>query len=186
VIGRRERVRFDTSTFRNTDSDVILARFDFDPEALLSGDASVGYRMMTTAVPDAPDYRGPVAAVGLTYAGLPSTRFDVQMSRDVSYSYEDSYPYYVSTAVLISITQRITGPLDLVARGRRAWLDYQPIEGWADPRTDQTDRYGGGVGVRLGDYSRVGFEVEWVERRSVEPLRRYMGTRYFGSVDYGF
>ena len=186
VTARLEQVRFDTSTFRDSDSLVVTGAFTFDPDALLAGSASVGYRNLQAQTQGTPDFRGVTANVALTYRGLPTTRFGAGVNRDVAYSYEAVYPYYVTTAVAVTVTQNIVGPLEIVGRGRRAWLNYTGTAGGAPDRQDLVDAYGGGIGVRLVDTSRLGFDVEWVERQSDVPEHDYKGLRLFGAVNYGF
>lgn len=186
ITARAEKSRFDESAFRDSDSYMLLAVFEFDPDALLAGQATIGYRNLQARSVNVADYRGLVGSVAVTYSAPTSTRLGVTFSRNPAFSFEDVYPYYLSTSVAVSLTQRIVGPFEVSARGRRAWLEYSPLEGAALERTDQVDSYGAGVGYRLGDVSRLGFNVERIERRSDVPSRAYLGTRYFGSVAYGF
>lgn len=186
VTGRLEQTRFTTATFRDNDSYLVSGAFRFDPEALFAGAATVGYRNLQARTEGTPDFRGVTASVALTYTGLPTTRFGVGVTRDIAYSYDDRYAYYVDTAVSGSVTQNVAGPVELVARGRLAWLDYTGAIGGAPDRQDRVSRFGGGVGIKLGEVSRLGFEAAWVERRSEVPARDYEGLRLFGSVTYGF
>jgi hypothetical protein len=146
----------------------------------------VGYRNLQARTEGTPDYKGVTANVALTYTGLPATRFGVGVNRDIAYSYEDQYAYYVRTEASASMTQNVVGPMELVAHGRRAWLEYTGTIGPAPDRQDRVDDYGGGIGFRLGEASRLGFEASWIERRSDVPERNYKGTRLFGSITYGF
>lgn len=186
VTGQLEQTRFTTARFRDTDSYLVSGAFSFDPEALLAGSATVAYRNLQARTEGTPDFRGVTASVSLTYTGLPTTRFGVGVSRDIAYSYEDQYAYYVDNAVSASVTQNVVGPVELVARGRLAWLDYTGTTGGAPDRQDRVSSYGGGVGIKLGEASRLGFEAAWIERRSEVLGRDYQGLRLFGSINYGF
>ena len=56
------------------------------------------------------------------------------------------------------------------------------------PESDRTDRgrqFGGGVGYRLNETVRFGFNVHRVTRKSSQEFRSFEGTRMFGSVTYG-
>jgi len=186
LTGRLEQNRFTTSTFRDNDSYLLGGAFAFDPEALLAGSATVGYRGLQARTEGTPDFRGVIANISLTYTGLPTTRLGVGVSRDIAYSYEDQYAYYVDNSLSASLTQNVVGPVELVARGRVAWLDYTGEVSGAPDRQDRVSDYGGGVGFKLGAASRLGFEAAWVERRSDVPDRNYQGLRLFGSINYGF
>ena len=55
-------------------------------------------------------------------------------------------------------------------------------------RQDRVDRgriYGGGVGYRLNEVTRLGFNVSHSRRESASLLRAFEGTRIFGSITYG-
>jgi hypothetical protein len=108
------------------------------------------------------------------------------VDRDVTYSFEDFYPYFLQTGASASVTQRLVKSYEVSGHGRREWLDYRPIEGAAVPRTDTVTSFGVGVGYRFGDLGRLGVDVERVERRSDLASRGYSGTRVYGSARYGF
>lgn len=186
VTGRLEQNRFTTSTFRDNDSYLLGGTLAFDPEALLAGSATVAYRSLQARTEGTPDFDGVIANISLTYTGLPTTRFGVGVGRDIAYSYEDQYAYYVDNSLSASVTQNVVGPVELVARGRVAWLDYTSAAFGTPDRQDRVSDYGGGVGFKLGAASRLGFEAAWVERRSEVPDRKYQGLRLFGSINYGF
>lgn len=180
-----QRVRFEASTFRDNDSYAVVSTMNFSPDALLSGRASVGYRNLQAKTVGVPDFLGVVAGVNLSWAMLSSTRMGFGVDRDVAYSFEDVYPYYLQNGVNVSITQRLVGSLEAAVQGRRAWLDYRILENAAPQRRDQVTSYGGGIGYRFGTVVRLGLDVEQIERRSDLPERDYRGLRVFGSLRYG-
>ncbi len=186
LLTRFERARFDAATFRDNESWLFLPTFDFSPDALLSGQAQVGYRSLTAASADVPDFRGVVANVSLRYSPLPSTSVGFGGSRDITYSFEEDAAYYVLSGFNASFTQRIVGAFEAGGQVRFGWLDYRAIEGRSLPRQDMVLVYGVGAGYRLGDMARVGVDVEQAERQSDLPDRAYHGTRILGSVRYGF
>jgi hypothetical protein len=52
-------------------------------------------------------------------------------------------------------------------------------------RTDRLLRRGVGIGRRLGDDIRVGFDVDYVRRRSNVAQQEYEGYKFGGSISYG-
>ena len=52
-----------------------------------------------------PGYKGSIASVNLSYVLLGVTKFAVDSSRDVKYSYDVNQPYYVQTGVGGSVSQ---------------------------------------------------------------------------------
>ena len=87
----------------------------------------------------------------------------------------------------LTVSQRIGGPLDLIAVAGRERLRYQSVEGL--PRTGPVDRtrtVGGGLGVRLGPSMRFALIYDFTERVSSDISRRaYQRSRLFGSATYG-
>ena len=186
IAYRRDQFVF--SPERDATSLRFVPRFEFSPGGFLRGRAEFGYMRFQTVEPSVPDFSGVVALVGASYTLLGITNFDIEFTRDVTYSFEVSEPFYVSTGGALEITQRLFGPLDLILRGGREQLDYESIEiGFDDGRIDTVNSYGGGFGVRLGETAGFKLTAEYSDRRSNRPRGAGFGrTRIFGSADYGF
>ncbi len=185
----REQDRFEFARMRDSDSTAITGGFKFDPYALLKGVATVGYRDFRPLSPGVPAYRGTVAQVDLAYVPLGATKVNLQMARDVQYSYDIKNLYYVETGGSGSITQQILGPVDVVGRFSAASLDYRTSFGAQviDPnRTDSIRSFGGGLGYHFGGDARVGLNVDKTTRSSDIAARQYGDLRYGMSVTYGF
>ena len=132
------------------------------------------------------EYRGFVAAVGVGYTLLGVTTFDVQASRDVMYSFEETEPYYLSTGGRLTVTQRLVGPLDVVVSGQRQRSQYQPLKTRLGGRVDTLGVVGGGFRIRIGTAIRLGFIGERTQRRSTSPGQRdFRRTRLLGSLTLG-
>jgi hypothetical protein len=196
ITGGVQYDRFGRDPRRNADSLRVTTGLEFNPSALLSGRASVGYRRFTPAVSSLAAYNGIVAQAGLTYS-VESTRVEGQLERDVRYSFEDLEPYYVTTGGRIVITRQLAGPVDTQGIIGRQSLDYREFGADSAPgaprissevsRRDRASVYGVGLGYRLGHTARFGFNVEWSRRRSDELAdRRYNRRRLYGTVTYGF
>jgi hypothetical protein len=180
--------RFQLNLLRNSDSRSISAGIKFDPAALVKGSAVFGYRDFRPASPDLPGFQGTTAAVDLSYVLLGVTKFAGTVTRDVQYSYDVNQPYYVQTGVAGSIGQQLFGPLDIVANGGFRRLEYRDRVGamiMAPNRIDRQTNYGGGLGYHLGRDTRIGVNVDRVQRRSPLKLHTYTGMQYGVSVTYG-
>jgi hypothetical protein len=182
--------RFEFATIRNTDSLSAVAGLDFRPSALISGTAHVGFKATNAKSALVPDFRGLVSDVNVSYVLREQTRFTVKVGRDVDYSFEDAWPYFLITSVNLEVKQAIGLRWDVVARGGHSLLSYrtlrdEPADVDAD-RVDVVDLVGAGVGRHLGDDVRVGVDLNYQRRRSPVPLRSYHGYRLGGSVTYGF
>jgi len=182
LLGDNVIERYTQAVDRNNDGYRILPGVEFDPLALIKGKAQVGYRKLNTLTPGMPDFSGLVANLELSYVLLGSTRFTVGASRDIHFSYSVTEPFYIQPGFTLSVTQQVSGPWDVQARGSWYKLDYQQAEtGDLDPtaaqRVDKYQTYGGGVGYRVGKDIRVGLSLDYVRRESAVPGQNYDGLR---------
>ncbi len=178
--------RFVRSPTRDADTYRVLSGFSFKPFALINGTVTAGYRDFKTLSPLVPDFGGFVAQVNLGYT-LRATRIAGTYNRDVAYSFQNTEPYYLQTDWALSVTQKITTAWDVVGRFGRYTLDYEVV---AIPgelqRTDSGRRFGGGIGYTLGQYVRLGFDVDYMDRRSeADIIRDYDGVRAGLAITYG-
>lgn len=172
---------------RNTNSVRIETGFDLTPFALISGRGRVGYRALN-GHGTTPDYSGLVAsvAVGSTIKGR--THLDVATERDVNYSIEFAYPYFLLTGATAVVTPRLTQRWDTQGRIGVQRLAYRGVEGISDLLRNRIDRLrmiGVGVGYRMGRDMRIGFNVDRERRESPVQRRDYLGYRTGISVTYG-
>jgi len=157
--------RFVSSPERDANSIRVMPGFDFDTFALISGTARLGVRRLDMRDPTIPDFSGLVGQLKLGYTLLGDTRFEVGFFRDIEYSFEITQPYYVRTGYEGSITRRIVGGWDIVARGGLQGLAYRnrggsslafvPGEYPPADRVDNVQTYGGGIGYRFSSGTRV-------------------------------
>jgi hypothetical protein len=180
-----QRDRFDASPERNSDTLRLLPALQFDPTSLIRGSVAVGYRRFRPLTPALPDYSGLVVQAGVGYTLLARTRFDLDVTRDVQYSFEDLEPYYLSTGRRVTVTHQLVGPFDLQGFGGRQAMAYRQRQVEGDTRSDRVDTYGGGAGYRLRDNLRLGVTWETNRRRSGLDERRYERRRIYASLTYG-
>lgn len=179
-----QRDRFDSAPERNANTFRVTPSLQFDPTSLIRGTVLVGYRHFEPLDRVLPDYSGVIVQVLAGYTLLERTKFDVDLARDVQYSYEDIEPYYLATGGRLTVTHQLVGPFDLQGFGGRQSLAYR-TPGGGDTRTDRVETFGAGAGYRIHSQYRVGFTWEHNRRRSVLPDRRYERDRLFASVTYG-
>jgi len=161
--------------------------FDLTPFALISGRGRVGYRALN-GHSTTPDYSGLVATVAAGSTIKRRTRVDVAAERDVNYSIEAAYPYFLLTGATVVATPRLTRRWDTQARFGVQRLAYRGEEGMSDLLRNRIDRLrviGVGVGYRLGRDMRIGFNVNRERRASPVQRRDYLGYRTGISVTYG-
>lgn len=183
----RDRERFAFSSLRDSNSTRVAGTVKFQPLALISGDASVGYRNFTPVLGDVPPYRGAIAAVNLSYRLLGTTRLGVQATRDVQHSFEFNQPYYLETGIGGSVQQQVYGPFDVLAGMSVRRLAYRDRAGAVVQELNRTDRvrtFSLGAGYRLGTDKRVGFTIDHQNRTSGIDGRQYEGLRIGMSITY--
>jgi hypothetical protein len=187
LLVRREQDRFEFSPVRDSDSTRVDGTMTFN--ARIRGSASVGYRNFQPISSDVQPYKGATASIDMTVAPFGSTRVGIRATRDLQYSYDVEQPYYVETGTGFSLTQGLSGPLDVVGRVQVQDLSYRGRIGGSLERQDRTDSiywFGGGIGYRVGRDMRIGFNVDKQHRTSDLAAHGYEGLRYGTSVTYGF
>jgi hypothetical protein len=184
----RQQDRFEFSPERDADSTALAFGLRFDPVALVSGTALLGYREFTPTSADVESYTGTTASVDLSYVALGSTKVTLRAARDLHYSFEFAQPYYLQTGLSTVVAQQIYGPVDVEARLGRHQLAYRDRQGAFVAVSDRVDRvrsYGYGVGYRVGRDLRLGFNVEHQRRQSQLSNRSYEGRRFGLALAYG-
>ena len=180
-----QRDRFEAAPERDSDTLRLLPALQFDPSTLIRGSVAVGYRRFRPLTPALPDYSGLLVQAGLGYTMLARTKFDLDLARDVQYSFEDDEPYYLSTGGRLTVTHQLVGPLDLQAFGGGQTMAYRQSGTPTDVRRDQVRSYGGGAGYRLRNNMRLGVTWETNRRQSALDDRDYVRRRIYASLIYG-
>jgi hypothetical protein len=182
--------RFEFEPVRDADSIRVLPGFEFKPFALISGSVAVGYRWFNPQDRVVPAYQGLIAAVDAKYS-ISATQIAVKINRDLTYSYQTTEPYYTLTDIGLTATERITTTWDVVGRAGWQSLAYQQFvlaatDGTSADHVDHGRVYGAGIGYRVGQIFRIGFDANYYARTSeVDVTRNYNGLRYGFSISYG-
>jgi hypothetical protein len=177
--------RFAAAPERDADTLRLLPSLQFDPTSLVRGSVAIGYRHFRPLNPELPGYSGVLVQVGVGYTLMGRTKFDVDVGRDVQYSFEDLEPYYLSTGGRLTVTHQLVGPLDIQALAGRQTMAYRHRQFQGDQRRDQVETFGGGAGYRLRANTRLGVTWEVNRRTSVLDERRYVRRRIYASLTYG-
>lgn len=179
------RDRFEFAPFRDTDMVSAVAGFDLKPRALISGSARVGYKKADPVGGEMTAFRGFVARVSTGYNLGTRARVLVDANRDMEYSFEPLYPYYVLTGAAVTLRQRVGGPWDVESNIGRQGLAYSLVPGSGlAARSDRVIQLGIGVGFNLSTGMRVGWNLYRMTRESPLPQRDYRGYRIGTSLTY--
>jgi hypothetical protein len=179
--------RFEFRPDQDVDHLKVTGGFEFAPDAIIRGRASVGYHRMEPKGTIALPYEGLIASVDIGYVLLGRTRFDVRVNRDTTYSIAEQ-PYYLSTSYGGEVLHNLAGPLDVGARYTRETLDYPGIpERALAAQETRVNRYGGTVSVRATDRFRLAVHYEFNERLSEDaPGLEFDRRRMYTTITYGF
>lgn len=178
--------RFVLASERNSNSVRLVAGADFDERALVGGRVRVGYRRFSGLGAGLPDYSGAIASFVTGFSVADRTEVEFAGDRDIEYSFERTYPYYVITGGSVTLTPRLTDVWDIQARAGGRRLAYRTLVGSGAPdRLDRHVSFGAGVGYHFGREVRLGFNVDRERRGSPLRARDYTGYRIGTSVTYG-
>jgi hypothetical protein len=181
-----QRDRFRVSTERDANSISVLPGFEFKPRALIAGRVFVGFRRFDMLDEGLPDFAGVVGRIDAQYVWRESTLFALFAERNPEYSIASTEPYYILNAGTVSATQSIGLNWYAIGRVGESRLNYREfLPTLTDSRVDRVFTRGFGFGRRLGRDIRIGFDIDYVRRRSTIALNEYEGYRVGGSFSYG-
>ena len=183
--------RFPQSPERDTDSFRVMPGVEFQPRALINGNAWAGYRSFTPKYPILKAQSGLVAQLALSYTLLGATAFAITYNRDYQFSYEALTPYFVDNNIGISVRRAIGGSYDVIAHVTHYRYDYEPLaleipEFIPSDRVDTINNYGINVGYRMKRQARVGVGVSrWTRTTTASTvLRDYDDIRVALTMTY--
>lgn len=181
------RDRFERSPVRDADRLLIGPSVDFDAGASIVGHVRVGYQRFDPIDPIVADHRGVAAQADLRYTFRDLTEAKLETRRDVDYSYDPIQPYYLEAGGVLTVSQRVIGPLQVIAIGERHTLRHQRLSQTSfDGRTEITHTAGGGFALQIRKQMRFELIYQSTRRTSTEPgWREYERRRLFASVFYG-
>ena len=185
-----QRDSFPFTPLKDSRSARVVTTVEFNPRALVSGSASVGFRQVRFLNDLLPDYRVLVGAAALRYSLRSTTTFTLTLDRDLQYSYLETEPYFISNGIGASIRRQLFGSFDSTLGAQ--WFRYRYADSLlsrppaAQPRVDVTHNYSADIGYRVGR-SRIGVGLSYWTRDSNRVTEfAYSGLRVGASIIYGF
>lgn len=162
---------------------------EFSPEAAIRGRVVTAFEMFKPEDTALAERKGIAYQALVNWALYERTLFDLGAGRNISYSYQDTEPYYHLTNIRLLVTHPLPVGLELYGGGDWEHMAYR----WrrdavlADSdRVDNLTSVNGGVGIRIGRTVHMKIGVEKTRRRSVEdPLQNYNRTRILSTVSVG-
>jgi hypothetical protein len=191
IVGDYSETDFRFAPIRDSRSDRAMASVTFQPRALVSGTAEVGYRRFRTLSEAVPDYSGVIGRAALGYSRGGAIAVRVTMERDVSYSYESLQPFYLVNMAGVDLRRQLRGRLDVVAGFQRHALNYRNIVRDDDlnllpPRKDTTRAVSAGIGFHFSRETLVDLVASyWTRESNTRLSRAYDGYRLGAIVTVG-
>ncbi len=183
------RSNFETATRRDAKDFSVLLGIEGKQDAFIEGYIDVGWKERTPIDETAPAYSGLIARAAASFILWEQLRIAFAVDRDVPYSYEEFYTFYVQEGGASTVTWRPHQRLDLFVQGRGYYARYeQGLDERALLRTDKVYSYGAGFGFFIKGYpgTRVGLTAERAVRDSILADRRYDTPRIFTNIGFSF
>lgn len=176
---------FDAVPERNADRRYLSGAFNFGPQAVFTGVATIGYEDYRPADPRVRSFRGVSASVALSYPLFEVARINFAYMRNLEYSFDVSEAYYKVNRYDLTFTQRLRGAIDAQISAGRTYSNYGQSEN-SPARTDLYDVLNGSLGYNLRNRTRIGLNYGYFRRTSVLPLNSFEGRKIFLSWTYAF
>jgi hypothetical protein len=191
VTAAYEEQKFNESHIRDLKRYTVGPMLEFSPEAAIRGSLVTAFELFKPDDPTLDESIGIAYQASLNWSIYGRTTFDLGAGRNISYSYQDTEPYYLLTNVRLLVTQPLPGWFELYGGYDWEHMAYKWRRGAAAPpgesdRVDRLSSASGGVGMRVGRLFRLKVGVEKTRRRSIEdPLQNFERTRILSTVTVG-
>jgi hypothetical protein len=178
------RDRFEHNSLRDADSRRVTIGLRSD--ALIKGQAAMGYRVFTPRDSSVPAFKGLVATAQIGWPLFGGAQMAVDAGRDISYSYLPLQPYYISTSAGVSISKSLTSRLMAHVRGGVQRNDYQSRTDFETAaRYERGTLYSVGLKYVWGRHISIDGSFDSTSRTGIA-VPRYDGNRVSTSIGYVF
>ena len=184
--GGAVRHRFPFASGRDADSGIGLVGVNVDRADVFTTRFRIGRRTFEAVRGGVADFRGLVSSLDANAALWGRTRLSVLAQRDLTFSFEPLFPYFVDTSSSVFLTQSVTSRLQLRFRQSYERLAYRGAPNVASPiPLDEYNYLGGGIGVDVGGNVWLGMDGGWEHRSSQRPDRAFTGYTLGAAVTFG-
>jgi hypothetical protein len=152
----------------------------------VTGSARVGYVRLERLRQGIANYRGIVASVDELFQLGERTRLQVVGARDIAWSVDPAFPYYLRTGAMADLLAALSDRWDVNVRASGERMRHEPVPGFGETRYHDTyGMVGGDLGVHIVPDVRVGVGFAREERDSPRHDRNFIGYRYGLSLTVG-
>ncbi len=191
VTAGYEEQEFKESHVRDLKRYTVGPTLEFSPEAAIRGRVITAFELFRPEDPALDERMGIAYQALVNWSLFGRTTFDLGAGRNISYSYQDTEPYYLLTNARLLVTQPLPGWFELYGgfdwqhMAYRWLLDADTTSSESD-RVDTLTMANGGVGMRLGGTFHVKIGAEKTRRQSIEdPVQNFKRTRILATVTVG-
>jgi Putative beta-barrel porin 2 len=191
VAAGYEEQTFRQSHIRDLKRYTVGPTIEFSPEAMIRGRVVTAFELFKPKDPSLAERMGVAYTALLNWTLYGRTTFDLGAGRNVSYSYQDTEPYYLLTSARLLVSHPLPGRFELYGGGDWEHMAYRWRRGAAaaldqPERVDTVAAAHGGAGVRIGRSFHLRVGVEKTRRRSVVvPEYNFTRTRILSTVTVG-
>jgi hypothetical protein len=191
VTAGYEEQTFKESHLRDLKRYSVGPTLEFNPEAAIRGRVVTAFELFEPSDPTLEKRMGAAYQALLNWSLYGRTTFDLAAGRNITYSYQDTEPYYLLTNVRLVVTQPLPGWFEFYGGYDWEHMAYEwsrnaiATLGKSD-RVDRLTGVSGGFGMRVGRTLHVKVGVEKTQRRSIEDaLQNFRRTRILSTVTVG-
>jgi hypothetical protein len=151
-----------------------------------TGAIRLGYMRLNAVGTALTDYRGFVGSVDEDLRLGSRTRLRVTGIRDVDFSFDTLFPYYIRSGAVADLRAQLSRVWDVDLRAEGERMIHEPAPGATVARySDQYGFVGGGIGLRIARGLRLGVEGGREERDSPVAGRGFIGYRAGAAIVVG-
>lgn len=187
------RHEFLLDPLRSGDTVAYLVGFQSRGDAPIVGRLEGGYKTQRHDNPAVPDFAGLVLGGTVTTVAFDRVKLDLTADRDVHFSYDNDFPFFVQQGAGVTLTGRVSTRLDLIGSARGEWLRYsETFKSAGLPLASRTDLATVlGIGFLysvggIGTGSHFGLTFERAERTSPLPHKTYRNDRVLTNLKFSF
>jgi len=189
VTAGYEQQTFVQSHVRDLKRYTVGPALEFSPEAAIRGRVAAAFEMFKPDDASLAERKGIAYQATVNWTLYDRTNFDLGAGRNITYSYQDTEPYYQLTNIRLLVSHPLPVRFELYGGGDLQWMAYRWRHGAAladSTRVDDLAAVNGGVGIRFSRSVHVRVGIEKTRRRSVvDPIQNYTRTRIMSTVSVG-
>jgi len=177
--------RFVYSPERDGDGKLILGGVTLAPQAVIRGNAWVGYRYFSSPTSGAANFSGAVGFGTLVYERSSGGSLALFFQRDLEFSYDKSLAYFLSNAINLTGVVPLSTRWQLQGFAATTSFDYRDAGSGLEGPLQRVNEFGGALGFKVGEATVIGLQAQWANALGSEAWKevRIVAFLTYGSAD---